>query len=148
MSSSSNRLWPLLLFPMQEDSTFTCLIPFKKRLFGFTPYLLLLLWGHGLASRKRVISITFFFERGYHAFLAGGLGDPEKTIRNYPTSWRHRVIPSLYDFLLVFIPILPLITALQFCGHWETTALYPEEQQYSRDAWEYTALRDTWVLVL
>jgi len=76
----------------------------------------------------------FFFERGYHAFLAGGLGDPEKTIRNYPTSWRHRVIPSLYDFLLVFIPILPLITALQFCGHWETTALYPEEQQYSRDA--------------
>jgi len=98
--------------------------------------------GPWVGKPQRVISITFFFERGYHAFLAGGLGDPEKTIRYYPllgviaSSKSLRLLIGLHSYTA-------LITALQFCGHWETTALYPEEQQYSRDAWEYTALRDT-----
>ena len=86
MSSSSNRLWPLC------SSTHLGLSFSSRRgLFGFTQYpLLLLLWGHGLARRKPQkghlyhLSDSSFFERGYHTFLAGGLGDPEKTIRKGP----------------------------------------------------------------
>jgi hypothetical protein len=88
MSSSSNieQVYyydPFCSSPTQEDFTFTCLISLQEAAFGFTPYLLLLLWGHGLASRKRVISIRlFFFSNGdIITFLAGHRKDPEKTIR-------------------------------------------------------------------
>ena len=76
------------------------------------------------ASRKRVISITFqtllFSNEDIIPFSRGvweTLKRPSGRVRNYPTSWRHRVIPSLYDFLLVSASILLLITAFQFCGH-------------------------------
>ena len=58
------------------------------------------------------ISYDIPFSRGVWETLKR----PSGRVRSYPTSWRHRVIPSLYDFLLVSASILLLITAFQFCG--------------------------------
>ena len=105
--------------------------------------------GHGLASRKRVISIRlFFFERGYHTFLAGHRKDPEKTIRKGPELPLFLASSSLWPLTgsywspPLFCLLLPPSNSV--VGN-HIVPLYPEEQQYSRDAWGYTALGDAWV---
>ena len=91
-----------------------------------------------MASRKRVISIRlFFFERGYHTFLAGHRKDPEKTIRKGPELPLFLASSSLWPLTgsywspPLFCLLLPPSNSV--VGN-HIVPLYPEEQQYSRDA--------------
>jgi len=93
---------------------------FKKRLFGFTPYLLIyyfgaLGWQTGLSARFP----DFFFSTGISYIFSRGiektLKRPSGRVRNYP-SFGVIFYMASYWLILVSAPILPPITAFQFCG--------------------------------
>jgi hypothetical protein len=88
--------------------------------------------------------------RRFAPYLSRGGLDPEKTmiIRKGPelphflASSRHSKSLRLLIGLRFYTASYYRLPILWSLGN------HPEEQQYSRDAWGYSALRDTWVLVL
>jgi len=103
LPSSSYRAWappptgydPSAL-PYAEDSTFTCLIPFKKRLWVYAiPSFIT--WGHGWQAAKGHLYHLFFRTR-ISCLSRGGSGRPWKDHPIYPLlgSSRHPSLTTSY----------------------------------------------------